>query len=328
MESRRSLIVLLLALAVGSAAVPAFAQGRNTRNQSDATENFERNYKVASGASLVVSNVSGAIRITSGGGGEIAVRALKHASNSRGDAAQIVAGTNITASATANRVELRVESNRNNQRNNNVASVDFDIRVPADCAVDLHSVSGNISVSKVGGELRAEAVSGDIVLESTSHIAFAKSVSGNIRMTSSGGDASAIFETVSGDLTANGLTAHTLEFKTVSGTGRLTDATVERMTFRSVSGDLEYAGSLAPRGRYDLETHSGNIRLTLADQPGFEVDANTFSGEITIDFSIRNEGPVRTRGNTRQPNVRGTFGDASASLHLQTFSGNIRVRKR
>ena len=147
-------------------------------------------------------------------------------------------------------------------------------------------------------------------------------------MTASGGDASAVFETVSGDLIANGLNAHSLDFKTVSGTGRLTDATVERFTFHSVSGDLEYSGSLAPQGRYDLEAHSGDIRLVLRDQPGFEVDANTFSGEISIDFSIRNEGPVRTRGNGRRPSVRGTYGDGSASLHLQTFSGNVSVTRR
>ena len=80
-------------------------------------------------------------------------------------------------------------------------------------------------------------------------------------------------------------------------------------------------------GRYEIESHSGDIRLSLPDQPGFELEAHTFNGRIRVDFSIRSEGPIRDHD--RGPrSVRGTYGDGSSSLRVQTFSGDIVVTRR
>jgi hypothetical protein len=80
-------------------------------------------------------------------------------------------------------------------------------------------------------------------------------------------------------------------------------------------------------GRYEVESHSGDVNLSLPEQPGFELEAHTFSGRIRIDFPVKSEGPIRDTD--RGPrSVRGTYGDGSSSLKLQTFDGNLTVTRR
>ena len=71
----------------------------------------------------------------------------------------------------------------------------------------------------------------------------------------------------------------------------------------------------------------GRCRLALAEQPGFELEAHTFNGRIRVDFPIKSEGPVRD--SDRGPrSVRGTYGDGSSSLRVQTFNGNLTITRR
>src|SRR5581483_11722838 len=97
-----------------------------------------------------------------------------------------VANTTIDVSATANRVDVRVDTSRRNQ---SVADVDFDIRVPPDCSIDVRTVSGDLRVNAVNGRVRAQAVSGNVALEGTPGIAAAKTVSCSVTITRAGGDA-------------------------------------------------------------------------------------------------------------------------------------------
>ena len=55
------------------------------------------------------------------------------------------------------------------------------------------------------------------------------------------------------------------------------------------------------------------MHLSLPEQPGFELEANTFNGRIRVDFPIKSEGPVRD-GDRGPRALRGTYGDASSSL--------------
>jgi hypothetical protein len=66
----------------------------------------------------------------------------------------------------------------------------------------------------------------------------------------------------------------------------------------------------------------------LSEQPGFDIDASAFNGQIQVDFSIKTEGPIRDRNRGRSRSVRGSYGDGSASVRLQTFSGDISVTRK
>jgi DUF4097 and DUF4098 domain-containing protein YvlB len=175
--------------------------------------------------------------------------------------------------------------------------------------------------------VRAQGISGNLALEGTPRLAAAKTVSGDITLTKAGADAQLSLSTVSGDLLLQTLTARALDLNTISGNVQIGGWSGDRAVIRTLSGDLDLQTSLTKGGRYDLESHSGDIQLAMPEQPGFDLDASTFSGRIRVDFPIKSEGPIRD--NDRGPrSVRGTYGDASSSLRLQTFSGDLTVTRR
>ena len=79
-----------------------------------------------------------------------------------------------------------------------------------------------------------------------------------------------------------------------------------------------------------MQSHSGDIRLVPADDTGFDVDANTFSGDIRSDFQLRSSSQLATTGERRPMNrsLRGAVGDASAILTLRSFNGDIIIARR
>jgi hypothetical protein len=90
---------------------------------------------------------------------------------------------------------------------------------------------------------------------------------------------------------------------------------------------------VARNGRYEVNSHSGAIRFVLADTPGFELNAGSFSGSIRSEFQMTvggNQNPDIQRGRRRGPgdSLQATYGDGSASLNLRTFSGSIVIAKR
>jgi DUF4097 and DUF4098 domain-containing protein YvlB len=129
---------------------------------------------------------------------------------------------------------------------------------------------------------------------------------------------------LSGDVRITDVTGRALEFSSVSGSVFLTDVSATRLTAESVNGTLLFEGALTRGGRYDFSTHSGNVRLALEGDTGFDVNASTFSGDIRSDYDLARRGRDRGLG----ASMRGTFGDASAVLELRTFSGTISLEER
>jgi DUF4097 and DUF4098 domain-containing protein YvlB len=292
----------------------------------ESTEPFSRAFPAGKGATLMLSNISGNILVTTGSGERIEVEALKHAWAPKIEQAkQRLADALIETYATGNRVELRVESG--DRRDARGVEIEFNVKVPADTTVDLRTVSGDVRVVNVKGEVRVQGVNGNLALEGTARLAVAKTVSGGITVTNAGSDAQLSLSTVNGDLLVQTLNARGLDVNTVNGDIRLSGWSGDRAHIRSLDGDLDLQTSLVKGGRYEIESHSGDINLSLSEQPGFELEAHTFNGRIRIDFPIRSEGPIRD--NDRGPrSVRGTYGDGSSSLRLQTFDGNLTVTRR
>lgn len=292
----------------------------------ESTEPFSRTFPVGKGAILMLSNVAGNIQVTAGSSDRIEVEARKHAWGQNAEQAkQRLADALIETYATGNRVELRVEGDeRRGARGNDV---EFNVKVPADTAVDVRTVSGDIRVTNVKGEVRVQGVSGNVGLEGTTRVATVKTVSGGITINNAGADAQLSLSTVSGDLLVQALNSRALDVNTINGDVHITGWSGDRAQIRTLDGDLDLQASLVKGGRYEVDSHSGNINLSLPEQPGFELEAHTFNGRIRVDFPIRSEGPIRD--NDRGPrSVRGTYGDGSSSLRVQTFDGNLTVTRR
>ena len=91
----------------------------------------------------------------------------------------------------------------------------------------------------------------------------------------------------------------------------------------STSGDIHYSGRILGGGQYEFKSHSGDVIITIGDDVGFELEANTFSGEIESDFEMR-----VSSGGRHGRSISAVIGNGSAMIEVTTFSGNIMLRKR
>jgi DUF4097 and DUF4098 domain-containing protein YvlB len=291
------------------------------------TENFSRTVRLGRNGTFDLQNVAGDITVTGGGGDDVRIDAIKrvrHPNEAEGKA--LLSEIEIQVIDRSGRVEVRTEYPR---RRNWSGGVDFTVSLPRDASVSLRSVSGTVKVTNINGELRAESISGDIVAMTTKKVRTAKTVSGDVEISEAEADEVSV-GSVSGDVVVNRLKAGGFDAQTVSGDLRLTDVEVDHSSLRSVSGDIDYAGRLGRNGRYQFQSHSGDIRITPADARGFAIEASTFSGEVRSDYPLTLQTAPASSFSPggRNRSVRGSFGDAGATLTLQSFSGDIVIVKR
>lgn len=310
-----------------------YSEARQGPEQVDrATQTF----KVGNDGSVDISGISGDVRVTGGSGNTITVESIKRVRHREPEEAKrMLAALRVEITHIAGRVEVRTVYPRNNGGRywdrGMSASVDYVVSVPASAMVAVKSISGDVTVGSVKGEVRLETISGDVSLTATPNVSLAKTVSGDVIAKDIGGLSTLTLSTVSGTVIATGLTVRELECGSVSGDVRVSGVLVERALAKSVSGNIEFDAPLSRGGRYEFTTHSGNVRLVLPAMPGFELDANSFSGSIRSDLPVTLRGPrddtERRRGPSRQA-VRGSYGDGSALISVRTHSGNVVILKK
>ena len=76
--------------------------------------------------------------------------------------------------------------------------------------------------------------------------------------------------------------------------------------------------------RYELKSHSGDVRVVVDGKTGFELDATTWSGSIVNDLGIKDaDAATRESPGPQQKTLRGMFGDGSARIEVTSFSGSV-----
>jgi hypothetical protein len=306
---------------------------QDSRQGPEQSERFSQTFKVGADGSIDLQNISGDVHVTTGRGHDIQVEAIKRVRHrDASEAKRLLSQLRIEATQVGNRVEVRTIYPRTSGRGFS-GGVDYTITVPANGAVSMKTISGDVEVTGVRGEVRAESVSGDVQVTSTPNLALAKTVSGDVTARDIAATTPLSLSTVSGTVIGTGLKVRTLEAGSVSGNVQLSNLQVERLQAKSVSGDIEFDAALARGGRYEFNSHSGNVRVTLANTPGFELDASTFSGSIRSDFPVtlrstsQPDPGDRRRGGLNRA-IRGTYGDASAILAVRSFSGSVVITRK
>ena len=314
-------LAVLLAAPVAAGArtsEPDEHQGRKDDNLVVDAPPQAKSFNVGANGSLKLSNVAGDVRITGGGGTEIKVEAKIHGKGKTdAEARAQFDSVKVDMRQNGSRVDVETTHERHSR-----AWVDYTVVVPTGTSVDVHSVSGDVFVSEIGGSARAETVSGDVTATGLAQVAALRSVSGDVHATGLSSDGAVTFNSVSGDVTVKTLKAKSATFETVSGDARVDGCDCGGAQSSSVSGDVSYTGTLAKGGRYVFNSHSGDI--VMVTPSGFELDAATFSGDIRVDGltgqgETDRPGPGRTR--------RGTVGGGGAVVEAKTFSGNLRISR-
>ena len=328
MKSALAFLLVLACAASANAQGPIRGRARVITSAAEVSESFSHTAKLGRGGTVELENVAGDVTVTGGGGNDVRIEAVKRA---RAPFAQplrtFLQELAIDVIERGGNVEIRTQRPR---RTGALTSVDFTVTVPNGANLLLRTGSGNVTIRNVSGEVRAESTSGDVVANSVKRVRELRSVSGNVELSDCEADEFDV-NTLSGEVVIRNLKGRVLDLQTITGNARLMNVTSERASLRSMSGDLDFAGRLAKSGRYEFQTHGGNIRVAPSGSPGFDLEASTLVGDLRSDFVLKIIEQLRggraPRAVPRERSLRGTVGDGAAVLTATSFSGNIRIVK-
>jgi DUF4097 and DUF4098 domain-containing protein YvlB len=116
--------------------------------------------------------------------------------------------------------------------------------------------------------------------------------------------------------------------ETISGDLDLHDVVSKSVRAHASSGDVSFQGPIQDGGRYEFNTHSGEITLTLPSEIGAELSLSTFNGGIESDFPITLKMGEHGIGSSQAKKLNFTVGHGTARIIAETFSGDINLRRR
>ena len=273
-----------------------------------AEREFNKTVKAEADGIVTVENIAGSVAIIGWDRDEVQV-----AGTLTGDVEDV-----IVDSGRKTAIKVKYPRNRKNSR----ASADLVIHVPAGSRVDVECISASVEISDVTGEVDAESISGEVTVKGPCAMVSAESISGSV--TYEGKSPVVNLASVSGEIAASGGEAE-VEAGTVSGSIRLEFAAYRELKVESVSGDAVVSGDLSASGRFNFELHSGDLTLTVPGDVDADFQVETFSGGIDNDFGQKSR---KTSKYTPGRELEFSNGDGSARVRIDTFSGDVIIRKK
>ncbi|HSW30895.1 MAG TPA: DUF4097 family beta strand repeat-containing protein [Longimicrobiales bacterium] len=191
------------------------------------------------------------------------------------------------------------------------------VRVPAwapleiqgrELDVDVSGTASDLIVRTVDGDIRVSGVSGPVTLSTVEGLVEVRDVRGDVSARSRGGDV--VLSRVNG----------TVEVESGDGDLRMLEITAPSVRAQTLDGDLFFQGPLAAGGTYWFSTHDGDADLVLPASTGARARVATFDGEFVSDF------PVSLQRYGGGGVFEFTLGDGGATLEIQVFDGEIRLR--
>ncbi len=193
--------------------------------------------------------------------------------------------------------------------------VELELSVPADAAVDIEGLTVDVEAEAMRGLLRVETMDGDIRVRDAADLRL-ETMNGMITVAGARGRIN--LGTVSRDIVAAGLSGE-VTAESVSGGIWLTGTESSAVAAETISGDVVFQGAVRAGGSYTLASHSGNLTFGLPAGAGATVSTALAAGRLSASFTLPG-GETRSR---RRQLLQ--FGDGSATVELESFSGNIRL---
>jgi DUF4097 and DUF4098 domain-containing protein YvlB len=259
----RRVFALLFALAF---AVPAYAQRNrdrdrdrdqdSDRDQPRETETVDRTLSLQSGGTIRLKTFSGRVNITGSSGNQVVIKAVRRATRER------LADIKLEITQSGNIIEIEANHRTVERRNDNVVSTDFDIQVPSQVNLDLHTFSAPITVSGVAGDTSVDGFSSEVRLTDVSGPLRVKTFSGGVNLQAgswSDGDDLNV-NTFSGPVTLAlpGNARGRIDFDSYSGTFKSDlPVTMSSSSRRNFRGDLNGGGTTD----FKVKTFSGDVSI-------------------------------------------------------------------
>lgn len=194
----------------------------------------------------------------------------------------------------------------------------YEVTIPAAMGVGVAGNNIDVTLDGVGGDVTVETVSGDVHVRGGKGNVEIHTVQGDVQLEDASGRIGV--HTANGDLTLSRIDGDILA-ETISGDVELSGITSSSVDASTVSGDVGYDGTIRDAGRYSLKSHSGDVTVTVPPDASAVVGASTFSGELDTDI------PVQVTDTGPGKKISFTLGSGAARLELQSFSGDIRLRR-
>jgi DUF4097 and DUF4098 domain-containing protein YvlB len=204
--------------------------------------------------------------------------------------------------------------------NGHAGSVDYEITAPAWMPIKVEGQYDFVSVDGIQGELSIETVRGDIVLKNVGS-ATAKTIEGEIQVEGARGKLTV--SSVNEDIKISGASGEIVADTTNGGVTmtRMESSSVEVAT---VNGDVVYEGTLADHGHYSFTNHNGDIEMSVPDSANATFGIRTYNGEFSPSLPLKGPDASQVR---RGKHVSYTLGNGSADVELESFDGEIRLRR-
>ena len=257
----------------------------------------ELRFNVGPKSGVSVNNPYGSISIKPSTGNAVVVNALLHSDK-----------VEVDNSQTGNRIEI--QSHLLAGADSESGRVDYEILVPADASITLHSSTGT---------LHAEKLHGDVTLEGAAATVDVRDIS----------NAHVHVRTLNGPVTLTNVQDGHVEVDSLSGAVTLDRVTGPLVQVVSTSGGINYIGDFGAGGEYRLTSHSGDIEAVVPDYTSADVSARSVKGEVHDDIPLQPRSHpwfVVEQGRAFMGSMGRTA--VASTVVLRSFSGKIHLRKR
>ena len=194
-------------------------------------------------------------------------------------------------------------------------SVRFEVEVPYETILHLHTAGGRILVSEIRASVEATTSGGSIEIENVEGRANVRTSGGSIRFTRIGRELSA--ETSGGSIKGE-VVGGDVDVDTSGGSINLTGmAGAVKASTSGGSVTVHFAPGNSRGG--SLSTSGGRVTAYVDPAAALDIDASSSGGGVTVDL------PVTVQGKLSKRRVQGTLNGGGALLRLRTSGGGIRV---
>jgi DUF4097 and DUF4098 domain-containing protein YvlB len=263
---------------------------------ASAQKKQEFHVPVSADSSISILNESGTINVRASSNNQLNVVATPHSDN-----------VEVDQIKNATRVELRPHfANRSNPTD---TRIDYEVQVPSNVNLILHSSSGTISVTGFNGDLICEGESTSIQVQD-------------------GGNGHVHIRTVDGPVSLTNVRNAHAEITSIGGDVTIASANGPAFNVNTTRGRIQYEGSFDGGGDYTFSTHSGNIDVIMPPNASVEVSARSVNGSVEDSYDLQ---PPSARPGVKIVQGKSFAGMANAGasdVKLRSFSGKITVKKK
>ncbi len=254
----------------------------------------EFRFTVGPKANISVDTLYGAITVKPGGPRQVIVVAVIQSDKVQVDHSQ--KGSRVE-------IESRLLPGADRQS----GRVDYELTVPPDANVNMHSSTGPLTAERLHGDLTLEGAEAPVDVRNVS-------------------DGHVHIKTMSGVVRVTDARASHIEITSISGDVYLKSVAGPLVQVNSGSGKIFFDGDFGSGGNYAFTTSTGDIEALVPPETSADFRAHSMHGQAQNEFSLQSS------PSTSAPNVGSSFiatvGKAASKVVFRSLGGKIRLKQR